>query len=250
MAAGDVFPAEMPDHPSHATLPLDDDTAERLLAGRLHPEDAPPGYAPVASLLRAAAGPPTPDELAGQEAALAMFRAERRPGSVTVRRRPGPVGVRRRPDRVRSRVAALVLAGTLVAGGLWIADGARTALGLGSPFGGPNSGGSGSGVPGAGSAGGSGPLRPAMGPFTGGRAPSLPSADRRATDRHGRGVTGAGGGPGHRVGPHGKPSKASSPKEKPPKDGAGKGDAGKERPTAKPTKAKPRQDGAREGERS
>jgi hypothetical protein len=29
MAAGDVFPAEMPDHPSHATLPLDDDTTSR-----------------------------------------------------------------------------------------------------------------------------------------------------------------------------------------------------------------------------
>jgi hypothetical protein len=234
MAAGDVFPAEMPDHPSHATLPLDDDTAERLLAGRLHPEDAPPGYAPVASLLRAAAGPPTPDELAGQEAALAMFRAERRhQGSVGIPRRPRLIGVRRRPDRVRSRVAALVLAGTLVAGGLWIADGARTALGLGSPSGGPNSGG-------PGSAGGSGPLRPAMGPFTGGRAPSLPSADRRATDRHGRAVTGPGSGPGHRVGPHGKPPKAKSPKEKPPKDGAGRGDAGKERPKAKPEPAKAR----------
>ena len=55
MAADDVFPAEMPDHPSHPTVPLDDDTAERLLAGRLHPEDAPPGYAEVTRLLRAAA---------------------------------------------------------------------------------------------------------------------------------------------------------------------------------------------------
>jgi hypothetical protein len=89
MAADDVFPAEMPDDPSQPTLPLDDDTAERLLAGRLHPEDAPPGYASVASLLRAAAGPPTPDELAGQDTALAMFRSERR--------RQGPVGVERRP---------------------------------------------------------------------------------------------------------------------------------------------------------
>lgn len=264
MAADDVFPAEMPDDPSQPTLPLDHDTAERLLAGRLHPEDAPPGYASVASLLRAAAGPPTPDELAGQDAALAMFRSERPrqgpvgverrpPAAVGVGRRPGPVAARRRPALVRSRVVALALAGTLVAGalgidggalaagGLWIADGARTALGLGSPSGGPNSGGSGSGVPGSGSSGGSESLRPATGPFTGGRAPSPPSADRRATDRHGRGVTGPGGAR-HGVGPHGKPPKARPPKarppgEKSPKGGAGKDDAGKVKPKAKPVQA-------------
>ena len=112
MAADDVFPAEMPDDPSPPTLPLDDDTAERLLAGRLHPEDAPPGYASVASLLRAAAGPPTPDELAGQDTSLAMFRSERRrqgpvgverrpPAAVGVGRRPASVGARRRPALVR-----------------------------------------------------------------------------------------------------------------------------------------------------
>ena len=82
MDGGDVFPAEMPDddpEPMVPTLmvPLDDDTAERLLAGRLHPEDAPPGYAEVARVLRAAAGPASPEELAGQEAALAEFRAAR-----------------------------------------------------------------------------------------------------------------------------------------------------------------------------
>jgi hypothetical protein len=34
-------------------LPLDADTADRLLAGAVSPEDAPPGYAGLASLLRA-----------------------------------------------------------------------------------------------------------------------------------------------------------------------------------------------------
>jgi hypothetical protein len=35
-------------------LPLDDVTVEKILSGTLHPDDAPPGYAGVASLLRAA----------------------------------------------------------------------------------------------------------------------------------------------------------------------------------------------------
>jgi hypothetical protein len=198
MAADDVFPAEMPDHAFHPTVPLDDDTAERLLGGRVDPEDAPPGYAEVASLLRAAAGPPGPEELAGEGEALTLFRA-----------------ARRRPAPARSRVVALTLAGTLVAGALWIGAGVVT------------DGGSGSGVPGAGSgvaggsrpAGGSGSLRPATGPFTGGRP----------ADRDGRGVTGRGGGPAHGVGPHGKP-----PKDKPPKHEAGKG-----KPKAEPGKDKP-----------
>jgi hypothetical protein len=56
MGADGVFPPEMPDTPY--------DPAERLPGGRLDPEDAPPGYAEVARVLRAAAGPPCPDELA------------------------------------------------------------------------------------------------------------------------------------------------------------------------------------------
>jgi hypothetical protein len=237
MAADDLFPAEMPDH-HHPTLPLDDDTAERLLAGRLHPEDAPPGYAEVTRLLRAAAGPPSPEELAGEEGALGMFRA--------ARSRRGPVGARRRPAPARSRMVALTLAGTLVAaalwigggvptagealvaGGVWIADGARSALGLGSPSGGPSSGGSGSGAPGAGAgvAGGPESLRPATGRLAGGRP----------ADRDGRGVTGRGGGSAHGIGPgsHGKP-----PKEKPSKKKPSKDDAGPDKPKSKGPKAKP-----------
>jgi hypothetical protein len=215
MAADDVFPAEMPDHAFHPTVPLDDDTAERLLGGRVDPEDAPPGYAEVARLLRAAAGPPDPEELAGAGEALALFRA-----------------ARRRPVPARSRVVALALAGTLVAGALWIAAGVVTA------------GGSGSGVPGAGSgvaggsrpAGGSGSLRPATGPLAGGQAPSSPSAGGRPADRAGRGVTGHAGGPAHRVGPgpHGKPPKDKPPRKKPPEHEAGKG-----KPKAEPGKDKP-----------
>ena len=57
MDADNVFPADMPDDHLQPPvpkpmIPLDDDTAERLLAGHLHPEDAPPGYAEVARVLR------------------------------------------------------------------------------------------------------------------------------------------------------------------------------------------------------
>jgi hypothetical protein len=80
MGAKDVFPAEMPDDPTSTIDPLDDDIAERLLAGRLDPLDAPPPYAAVARLLQAAAAPPTPDELAGEPSALApSARASRGP---------------------------------------------------------------------------------------------------------------------------------------------------------------------------
>jgi hypothetical protein len=279
MAARDVFPPEMPDDPSHP-LPLDDDTAQRLLAGRLHPEDAPPGYASVASLLRAAAGPPSVEELAGQEAAMAMFRtqrerpgpgpaerpqgpaearrrpapagARRRPAPAGVGRRPGPVGVRRRPSLGRSRAVALALAGTLVvggvwagggtvaAGGLWIADGARTALGLGSPSGGPNSGGSGSGVPG--------------GVPGGGAAGGTRSAGGSEALRPARGAVAGGRSPslpsadrwptghGHGVTGRGaRPAHGVGARGKPPKAKPPKPMPGKEKPgKAEPGKEKPK----------
>jgi hypothetical protein len=55
--------------------PLDQETADRLLAGQLDPADAPPGYGEVARLLAAASAPSTGDELASEEAALAAFAA-------------------------------------------------------------------------------------------------------------------------------------------------------------------------------
>ena len=75
MDSGGVFPAEMPERGRSLADPLDADTAERLVAGRVGPDDAPPGYAGVARVLQAAAGPARPEELAGREAALALFRA-------------------------------------------------------------------------------------------------------------------------------------------------------------------------------
>jgi hypothetical protein len=55
-------------------LALDDRIVERLLSGRLGPADVPPAYAGVARLLAAVAGSPSPEELAGQAAAVTLNR--------------------------------------------------------------------------------------------------------------------------------------------------------------------------------
>jgi hypothetical protein len=106
MAADGAFSAEMPAHSPDPAAPHDDDTVERLLAGRLAPDEAPPAYVGVARVLRAAAGPPLPDELAGQATALAAFRA-----------------ARRHRGRGRVRLVAAMVAGVLFAGGAATATG-------------------------------------------------------------------------------------------------------------------------------
>jgi hypothetical protein len=57
--------------------PLDQDSATRLLQGTVHPDDAPPGYAPVADLLATAASVPAVDEEAGLATITAMVEAIR-----------------------------------------------------------------------------------------------------------------------------------------------------------------------------
>jgi len=94
---------EMPRRP--APTRLDDDTAARLLAGDLAPGDAPPGYAAIATVLRAATAPPRPTELVGHDAARAAFTAARRVGPAPRRRHP-------------ARVAVLVAVGVLCLGGV------------------------------------------------------------------------------------------------------------------------------------
>ena len=177
MGSSGVFSAEMPDEPSQAIVPLDADTAERLLSARLDPDDAPPGYAEVARLLQAAAAPADQIELTGQAAAMDAFRTTH-PRPAPTRPRPTPPpgpppGTRARPagstgrpggsrdQRVaarggasgaRGRVVALALAGALAAGavGVWTAGGAPFSRELGSPSGGPSAGGPGSATPGSG----------------------------------------------------------------------------------------------------
>jgi hypothetical protein len=157
MGRDDVFPAEMPDQPSQAIVRLDADTAERLLSGRLDPDDAPPGYANVARLLRAAATP-DPGEPAGQAAAMAAFRLShpgprhpappsRVPGQAARGLGRAARGLGRAPRgrarRARGRLVALALAGAVAVGGvgLWTAGGAPLPGELGSPSGGPSAGG-------------------------------------------------------------------------------------------------------------
>ncbi|MHB1711266.1 MAG: hypothetical protein ACYCV7_07665, partial [Acidimicrobiales bacterium] len=43
-------------------FPFDDDTADAFLSGRVHPDDAPPGFQDVARLVHAAKAPATPGE--------------------------------------------------------------------------------------------------------------------------------------------------------------------------------------------
>jgi hypothetical protein len=55
--------------------PLDTNTADRLLAGAIQPEDAPPGYAELARVLRAASAETTAEELAREAEVVAMVAA-------------------------------------------------------------------------------------------------------------------------------------------------------------------------------
>lgn len=97
---------------------LDRLTADRLLTGRVDSDDAPPGYAEVAALVRDLASPAGPSELAGQAKAVAAAvsvlelrpqpRGSRGPAAIS---RPG-----RRPRHFRAKVASLVVVGTLVGG--------------------------------------------------------------------------------------------------------------------------------------
>jgi hypothetical protein len=58
-----------------ALNPLDEQTAHRLLAGALAPEDAPPGYGTVAALLQVARGPATAEEVARRTAVVSAMAA-------------------------------------------------------------------------------------------------------------------------------------------------------------------------------
>jgi hypothetical protein len=120
----DALPFEMrqvPGPPGSSPPTLDHDTADWLLAGRLDPADAPPGFAAVAMVVAAATAPATPEELAGEPAAVAQFAAMARSGSrtrATTTRRAGA------PRRILGvRLAVAVLAAGLSIGGVAAAAG-------------------------------------------------------------------------------------------------------------------------------
>ena len=100
-------------HTEMRRLVLDGNTIERLLAGRVEPDDAPPGYAEVARLLHAAAAPPDPADLGLEIEHVAMAQT-------LVNRRStawGPLGEnsrRMRSKGYRLKVLGLVAVGTLI----------------------------------------------------------------------------------------------------------------------------------------
>jgi hypothetical protein len=100
-------------------VPLDPNTADRLLAGTVAPEDAPPGYVGVARLLEATWSEPTAEELAGEEEIVAMIAAVvRSPTSIASPSRRRRSRRRFMPALSRPRVAALVAAGLACGAGL------------------------------------------------------------------------------------------------------------------------------------
>jgi hypothetical protein len=101
-------------------LALDEGTAERLLAGRLHPADAPPEYQRAATVLAAAAAPPSPDELAGERQAVAAFSAVAR----SIPHRAAP-----RRQTVLTRFVSFKLAAAAVIAALSVAGVAGAATG-------------------------------------------------------------------------------------------------------------------------
>jgi hypothetical protein len=97
-----------------STPPVDHDTVDRLLAGRLDPADAPPGYAAVARLLAAATAPAGRDELAGERAAVVEFLAVAHANPPT----PSPRRAGMPSKLFRIKAAAVVIAAVLSLGGV------------------------------------------------------------------------------------------------------------------------------------
>jgi hypothetical protein len=119
----DALPFDMRQRPGRRGTPptLDDKTTDRLLAGRLDPADAPPGYAAVAKLAAAATAPAATDELTDEPEAVARFAATARSGFPTRASINRRAGVPRRLLTVKAAAAVLVAA--LSVGGVAAAAG-------------------------------------------------------------------------------------------------------------------------------
>jgi hypothetical protein len=128
-------------------LRLDEDTIDRLLTGRIGPDDAPPGYSEVARVLTSAASTDLRDALAREadHVALAVASVGERAPVSSIDARP-----RRTRRNRRLKVGGLVLVGAMVGStGLASAgmfpDAAQDVfaavlerVGISVPFGGPN----------------------------------------------------------------------------------------------------------------
>jgi hypothetical protein len=116
MSGWDDLPHEMP------IGTIDEDTTDRLLAGRIHPDDAPPGYAGVARILQAAGSLPRSGHLSREAELVAAARE--------VMGLRGPPGGGAGGSRTRHRRA---LAGLIVTGALLGIPGLAAANALPDP---------------------------------------------------------------------------------------------------------------------
>jgi len=102
MSRWDDLPSEMP------IGTIDEDTTDRLLAGRIDPDDAPPGYAGVARILQAAGSLPRSEHLSREAELVAAAR------EVMGLRSPPGGGAGGSPTRHRRLVVGLIVTGALV----------------------------------------------------------------------------------------------------------------------------------------
>ena len=102
MSGWDDLPYEMP------IGTIDEDTTDRLLAGRIHPDDAPPGYAGVARILQAAGSLPRSEHLSREAELVAAAREVR-----GLRAPPGG-GAGGSHTRHRRALAGLIVTGALL----------------------------------------------------------------------------------------------------------------------------------------
>ena len=102
MSGWDDLPYEMP------IGTIDEDTTDRLLAGRIHPDDAPPGYAGVARILQAAGSLPRSEHLSREAELVAAAR------EVMSLRSPPGGGAGGSPTRHRRALAGLIVTGALL----------------------------------------------------------------------------------------------------------------------------------------
>lgn len=97
---------------------LDTDTLDRMLAGGIHPDDAPPGYSDVAGILLAVAEAGDDLELMHEAAHVALARElleQRSPASPSLVQRSSRKSKKPTLRRHRGKIGGLVLIGALVA---------------------------------------------------------------------------------------------------------------------------------------
>jgi hypothetical protein len=103
-------------------VPLDDSTADRILAGKVCPDDAPPGYAGLASLAEDLTMSAMATELVAENAVVEAMRGAAAPHNPKIANRRKAVLAK----RLTAKIAAIALVGTFGLG--WAAAAAAGAL--------------------------------------------------------------------------------------------------------------------------